>query len=351
MSILCMSKVLTMNECLKCFVSAAEETDPQLFQAAFEQRWFDIRVGAAQSGVEIGSWIHTSDTSRRHNVTNDKVTIKVYARCAHTRSKSFWVVAGFGRVPKELRAPGYRDLSDNFCGLYDYMGGVIWSKTSGFQEVHEDVLGLRNIFDAKNQITVLNNKTGTHYQIRSEFYKNSPLSWLGVIDVKTDGSVNKLNIYFDEVAQRSSLIPYRIRENTDVDIYPHFEIHTGRLVVLLLGCVFDEFVGEPRLKINNVRDGKWFVSIKRLDEVEKFKQQFGVEPFCIGMWHANSFTDISEIANECTNIDYPTEKTISERMENRGRHKYDRKSDELYKKKKTGVCRTVPNYVPAATHS
>lgn len=243
---------------LKCFVSDVETSQPFLFKAAFET--YDI------------------------NIKTD--TLKQHKRRQHTRSKAFWIIAGVGNVPNGLRAPAFKALKDTEC-LRNYVGGICWENGRGGSSIKEVVLNCEFDF-----------KTLSDYLIQGFAGR-----WIGIIDVKNDGSVDERNIYFNTEARSKIVIPYSLVQDAG-EIYPYFEIKQRRM--MCIGLDISEY--SEGVMIPNVRSGKWH--FKCVDAHGDINFQ------CCILWHNSVHKGDKELLDTSFCSSYRSCAEIKQRIQN-----------------------------------
>lgn len=160
--------------------------------------------------------------------------VKVHKRREHTRRTAFWVIAGCGNVPQELRAPMYTNL-ENHDEFLNYMGATLW--LGEYNNKSFESMASGSCMQSLQMVKKI-----------PEFHMSCLEGWVGVIDVKTDGSVDEKVILRSEQAKFHPFAPEKSLVSDRGGYY--FDITSGRI-----RCQSDYRVTSTWIR--HLRNGVW----------------------------------------------------------------------------------------------
>eukprot|EP00164_Ancoracysta_twista_P004673 GFYU01006318.1.p1 GENE.GFYU01006318.1~~GFYU01006318.1.p1 ORF type:complete len:963 (-),score=154.56 GFYU01006318.1:61-2949(-) len=193
----------------------------------------------------------------------------IHARKMGTAGSRYWVIAGLGAVPNDLRSPSYKQLK-SAGDLCDYLGSTLWSQTtkSDRYDIDEnwfgdfvqqrrsterfDVLTSDRSASGGQSIDIASaQEQGWGSSTAFGFSFNSPYRFVGVVDVRDDTTAENISS------------PVQPPSPVDLNLFPAVRDAAGRLywkqrstlIVAIDPTNRDRTQG---IAIPNVMTGKWY---------------------------------------------------------------------------------------------
>lgn len=188
-------------------------------------------------------------------------------RRAESDTRRFWVVAGYGPVPPHLRAPShlYHAIEDS-QEFGDYLGGPVWYANEEHpkcicEATFNELIDMKR--SSKRMIASRPCSRGQMFlSLAGECHRGfffQKVTWMGVIDIKTDDTVTEENISKSPQASREIENSFIYISPTVTDMNtkikrPYFEISGDQMRVIDPSQTYD-YSG---VVLRRVADGKWF---------------------------------------------------------------------------------------------